>query len=68
MMCSGEWEKGEQITADYCIPSKVGDCPGQCPVKCGENDNICPGKEDTNGCKMPDICWGVGKECPNFAV
>ena len=57
-MCPGEWDPktGEQMTPDFCIPNKVGDCPSFCPMKCGENDMMCPGKMDPNGCKMPDTC------------
>ena len=58
IMCHGEWDPktGEQITADFCIPNKVGDCINHCPsMKCGENMQ-CPGKVDAMGCKMPDTC------------
>ena len=56
--CSGTWNEDwtEQMTADYCIPNKVGDCINHCPsMKCGENMQ-CPGKVDAMGCKMPDTC------------
>ena len=57
-MCPGEWDPktGTQITADFCIPNKVGDCFNACPMKCGEKDMLCPGKMDLDGCKMPDTC------------
>ena len=58
MMCGGEWDPktGDQVTPDFCIANKVGDCANFCPVKCGENDMLCPGKEGPDGCKMPDFC------------
>ena len=58
MMCGGEWDPktGDQMTPDFCIANKVGDCANFCPVKCGENDMLCPGKEGPDGCKMPDFC------------
>ena len=57
MMCPGTWDPktGEQTTADYCIPMKVGDCYNHCPVDCGK-DMMCPGKMDPKGCAMPDTC------------
>ena len=61
MMCGGEWVKGEQISADYCIPNKNGDCPASCPVKCGENDMVCPGKMGYSGCQDPDYCYSGSK-------
>merc|ERR1711981_647690 len=77
--CYGEWDykTGEQITADFCIPNKVGDCINHCPIKCGENEMMCPGKMDAIGCKMPDMCipgkfcpvdcdWGKEMSCPGF--
>ena len=60
-MCNGEWVKGEQISADYCIPNKNGDCPASCPVKCGENDMVCPGKMGYSGCQDPDYCYSGSK-------
>jgi len=64
-MCAGDWDPktGQQMTADFCIPNKVGECANHCPMKCGENDMMCPGKMDPNGCKMPDTC-NPGKFCP----
>ena len=58
MMCPGEWisTSKEQISPDYCIPNKVGDCANFCPMKCGDNDMVCAGKMEPNGCKMPDFC------------
>ena len=56
--CYGEWDykTGEQITADFCIPSKVGECMNYCPTKCAENDMMCSGKMGPDGCKMADFC------------
>ena len=31
-------------------------CPGVCPVKCDDDEVLCTGYEDANGCKLPDIC------------
>merc|ERR1712241_1226215 len=64
-MCPGEWDpkSNQQITADFCIPNKVGDCMNYCPTKCAENDMMCPGKMGPDGCKMPDTCHS-GKFCP----
>ena len=57
-MCPGEWDPktGQQMTADFCIPNKVGDCPNFCPMKCGDNDMVCAGKMGPDGCKMADFC------------
>ena len=67
-MCPGEWDPktGQQMTADFCIPNKVGDCINRCPVKCGEKDVICPGKMDAMGCKMPDRCFPAAAGCPKM--
>merc|ERR1711993_47883 len=64
MMCSGKWNEDwtEQVTADFCIPMKNGDCYNYCPVDCGK-DMMCPGGMDTQGCAMPDTCH-PGKFCP----
>ena len=68
-MCPGEWDPkmNQQISAEFCIPMKVGDCMNHCPMKCGNNDMMCPGKMDPNGCKMPDTCHYGSKflnQCP----
>ena len=48
---------GEQSTSDTCIVAKIGDCENHCPMECGENEILCPGKIDPyTGCKMPDTC------------
>merc|ERR1711894_542967 len=67
MMCSGMWdpETGEQMSADYCTPMKVGDCYNHCPLDCGK-DMMCPGGMDPKGCPMPDICFPAGKDCPKM--
>ena len=66
-MCTGMWNDDwtEQMTADYCIPNKVGDCINHCPMNCGQA-MVCPGKMDDMGCKMPDMCFPAGKECPKM--
>ena len=58
MMCPGEWTEdwSKQTSPDYCIPNKNGACANNCPVNCGKEDMVCPGKEDSNGCKMADFC------------
>ena len=57
MMCSGKWNEDwtEQLTADFCIPMKNGDCYNHCPMDCGK-DMMCPGGMDPQGCAMPDSC------------
>ena len=57
MMCPGKWNEDwtEQMSGDYCIPNKIGDCVNHCPMDCGK-DMLCPGKMDPKGCKMPDTC------------
>ena len=32
-----------------------------CPIICGENDIVCKGGVDSNGCKMADTCVYAGK-------
>ena len=59
LVCGGDWDPktGQQMSADYCIPNKNGDCPASCPAKCGENDMICPGKMGgPGGCQSSDYC------------
>merc|ERR1711994_706442 len=45
MMCPGKWNEDwtKQMTADFCIPMKNGDCYNYCPMDCGK-DMMCPGK------------------------
>ena len=31
-----------------------------CPIICGENDIVCKGGVDSNGCKMADSCVYAG--------
>ena len=63
-VCPGMWENGQQITSDTCIPMKNGDCMNHCPMHCGKEQMMCPGKMDPNGCKMPDMCLPAGGQCP----
>ena len=67
MMCPGDWDpkSGQQISADYCIPNKNGDCPASCPIKCGENDQICPGPKGDDGCQIPGNCFPAKETCPD---
>ena len=69
MMCSGEWSLDwkEQISPDYCIPDKVGDCANFCPMKCGEGDMVCPGKIGPDGCKMADFCNHGSRSLDSFS-
>ena len=57
-MCSGDWDykTGKQMSADYCIPMKNGDCYNNCHVSCCEESQLCPGG-DYNGCPQPDFCY-----------
>ena len=71
MMCPGEWIQvpgfpAQQISADYCIPNKIGDCWNACPIKCGENDQVCPGPKGEDGCQiMADTCFPAKENCPD---
>merc|ERR1712020_185538 len=67
MMCAGKWNEDwtEQISGDYCIPMKSGDCYNHCPMDCGK-DMMCPGGMDPKGCPMPDMCFPAGKDCPKM--
>ena len=60
VVCSGEWNDDcpdcEKLTADYCIPSKIGDCWNSCPTHCPKDDLICPGKMNPDGCQDADFC------------
>merc|ERR1711992_375261 len=61
MMCYGKWNEDwtEQLSADYCIPMKNGDCWNECPKDCGK-DMFCPGGMDPKGCPMPGFCNPAG--------
>ena len=67
MTCPGKWNEDwtEQISGDYCIPMKSGDCYNHCPMDCGK-DMMCPGGMDPKGCPMPDMCFPAGKDCPKM--
>ena len=58
MTCSGDWDykTGKQMSSDYCIPMKNGDCYNNCHVSCCEESQLCPGG-DYNGCPQPDFCY-----------
>merc|ERR1712184_145333 len=47
MMCPGKWNEDwtKQMTADFCIPMKNGDCYNHCPMDCGK-EMMCPGTWD----------------------
>jgi hypothetical protein len=47
---------GEQTAPDTCMPMKNGDCMNHCPMDCGKDMMFLPGKMDSMGCKMPDMC------------
>ena len=60
--CPGTWNDDwtEQITADYCIPNKIGDCWNSCPKQCEKDEVVCQGTKDSNGCYiMADTCCPV---------
>merc|ERR1712038_2074321 len=67
MMCPGKWNEDwtEQISGDYCIPMKNGDCWNHCPMDCGK-DMMCPGGMDPKGCPMPDTCAPTDTGCPKM--
>merc|ERR1711944_49596 len=66
-MCAGKWNEDwtEQISGDYCIPQKTGDCYNHCPVDCGK-DMVCPGGMDANGCPTGDMCYPADTGCPKM--
>merc|ERR1712193_207999 len=68
MMCPGKWNEDwtEQISGDFCIPMKNGDCYNDCPKDCGKDEMMCPGGMDPKGCPMPDMCFPAGKDCPKM--
>merc|ERR1712113_346169 len=68
MMCPGKWNEDwtEQISGDFCIPMKNGDCYNACPKDCGKDEMMCPGAMDPKGCPMPDMCFPAGKDCPKM--
>ena len=61
--CPGKMDPktGEQISADYCMPNKNGECAAHCPQQCGEKDMMCPGKTHADGCKDPEYCVSGSK-------
>merc|ERR1711976_634273 len=66
MVCSGGFdEMGKQMSSDYCIPMKNGDCYNNCHVSCCEESQLCPGG-DYNGCPQPDFCYPKDVECPKY--
>ena len=69
--CYGEWNDDwtEQLTSDYCIPSKIGDCWNDCPKQCHKDEIRCPGQIDRNtGCIGPDSCQAGSKLFLNSLV
>ena len=62
--CSGTWNEDwtEQITADYCMPYKNGDCSAYCPKQCGKEEILCP-RMDPKGCPIPDTCYPAKAHC-----
>ena len=69
--CYGEWNDDwtEQLTSDYCIPSKIGDCWNDCPKQCHKDEIRCPGQIDRNtGCIGPDSCQAGSKFFLNSLV
>ena len=64
MPCLGRWDDDwtEQLTPDFCVPQKIGDCWNMCPVDC-TGWKFCPGGTDAAGCKKPDTCEPNWSEC-----
>ena len=73
--CSGGEDMDGCKMQNFCHPKyssslsgNGGLCPESCPVQCGQDQQICPGKE-YDGCREPDQCWSKmsmgpkGKEC-----
>ena len=58
-LCPGIFDEksGKQMTADFCLPHKTGECINLCPIPCSYPDQLCVGKMDPNGCPMPDMCF-----------
>ena len=69
-LCPGTWdhETGENLSPDICIPMKNGTCYNYCPeTNCGENELVCSGGLDAEGCKIPDFChYGSKLYKPNL--
>ena len=65
--CYGEWNDDwtEQLTSDYCIPSKIGDCWNDCPKQCHKDEISCPGGICDDGCLDADYCY-YGSKCLTF--
>ena len=67
--CLGRWDDDwtEQLTPDFCIPKKIGDCPTICPNDCCKGcpygEVMCPGGYDDAGCKTADECIPEGSKC-----
>ena len=63
MMCHGKWSKDgtEQLTGDFCMDHKFGECEAHCPQECNEGDMMCPGKKLEDGCEEPAFCWDGSK-------
>ena len=55
--CKGEYDDfWNQLSEDFCLPQKTGECPNHCPMRCGKDQVLCPGKMDHNGCQIQDTC------------
>ena len=56
------------MNPDTCIPGSAGMCTSFCPITCGPEETMCPGKiDETSGCAMDaGHCVPVGTECWTF--
>ena len=56
---NGKWTENE-LTSDYCIPNKIGDCDNSCPKQCMKDEVMCQGTKDSSGCRiMADTCCKI---------
>ena len=46
-----------------CVPKRIGNCSGYCPVICKANEIPCPGHA-MHGCPTQDICMANIDKCP----
>ena len=56
-----------------CIGPSLGNdgeqCPLRCPTTCADDEILCPGEKDSNGCQLDDFCYArktgpSGELCP----
>ena len=63
MICPGKWSTDgkEQLTGDFCMDHKFGECDAHCPQECSDGDMMCPGKKHDDGCEDPAFCVAGSK-------